>query len=59
MKLDQLQSYFRDEEALFRNYSPDNVKPSPKIEPDTIENLKDCHNGDDSWCKILRVKNSG
>lgn len=59
MKLDQLQSYFREEEALFRNYSPNNVKPSPKIESDTIEDPKDRHNDDDNWCKTLHVKNSG
>ncbi|XP_024870210.1 alpha-tocopherol transfer protein-like isoform X1 [Temnothorax curvispinosus] len=46
MKLDQLQKYFREEEALFRNYSPDNMT-SPKIMSDTIEDLKNCHNGDD------------
>ncbi|KYN38369.1 Alpha-tocopherol transfer protein-like protein [Trachymyrmex septentrionalis] len=30
MKLDQLRNYFREEEALFRNYSPNNVKTASK-----------------------------
>jgi len=48
MKLDQLQNYFREEEALFHNYSPDNVTTaSQKIMPDAIEDLKD-HNDNDS-----------
>ncbi|KYN21598.1 PREDICTED: alpha-tocopherol transfer protein-like [Trachymyrmex cornetzi] len=42
MKLDQLRNYFREEEALFRNYSPNNVRTAGKqIMPDTTENLKD------------------
>jgi len=45
MKLDQLQNYFRKEEVLFHNYSPDNITTvSQKIRPDTTEDLKD-HNG--------------
>ncbi|XP_012523824.1 alpha-tocopherol transfer protein isoform X2 [Monomorium pharaonis] len=41
MKLDQLRSYFREEEALFRCYSPDNKKmTSQKIVSDEIENSK-------------------
>ncbi|KAG5320565.1 CLVS2 protein, partial [Acromyrmex heyeri] len=42
MKLDQLRNYFREEEALFRNYSPNNVKAATKqIIPDATKNLKD------------------
>lgn len=41
MKLSQLQNYFREEEELFRNYSPDNMRPKQKIMPDTTEDLKD------------------
>lgn len=49
MKLDQLHNYFREEEALFRNYSPDNVKTgSQKIMPDAIEDTKDHRNDNDS-----------
>ncbi|XP_012054987.1 PREDICTED: clavesin-2-like [Atta cephalotes] len=42
MKLDQLRNYFREEEILFRNYSPNNVRiASKQIMPDATENLKD------------------
>jgi len=42
MKLDQLRNYFREEEVLFRNYSPNNVRiASKQIMPDATENLKD------------------
>lgn len=47
MKLDQLQEYFREEEALFRNYSPDNTRTNKKIKPVAVDNLKDRHNGDE------------
>ncbi|XP_018301137.1 alpha-tocopherol transfer protein [Mycetomoellerius zeteki] len=30
MKLDQLRNYFREEEALFRNYSPNNIRTASK-----------------------------
>ncbi|KYN21599.1 Clavesin-2 [Trachymyrmex cornetzi] len=30
MKLDQLRNYFREEEALFHNYSPNNVRTASK-----------------------------
>ncbi|XP_011863344.1 PREDICTED: alpha-tocopherol transfer protein-like isoform X1 [Vollenhovia emeryi] len=48
MRLDHLQNYFREEEKLFRNYSPDKVRMSQRITPDAIEDLTDRHNGDDS-----------
>lgn len=48
MKLDQLHNYFREEEALFRNYSPDNVKTGSQKMPDAIEDTKDHRNDDDS-----------
>ncbi|XP_011693795.1 PREDICTED: alpha-tocopherol transfer protein-like [Wasmannia auropunctata] len=48
MKLDKLRSYFREEEALFRNYSPDNVrKAHQKIMTDDTKDPID-HDEDDS-----------
>lgn len=50
VKLDQLRDYFRKEEALFRNYSPNKAKmaSSQNIMQSATKGIKDCPNGDDN-----------
>lgn len=48
MKLGQLRDYFQEEEALFRNYSPNKAKIANNQNLMQTKDLKDHVNDDDS-----------